>query len=60
MDLPLGFEEMGSSNKVCRLRKPLYSLEQSARAWFDRFRKAIKSHDFTQAQADHTLLFKYS
>ena len=46
MDLPLGFEEMSSSNKVCRLRKSLHVLKQLPKAWFDIFGKVIKSRNF--------------
>ena len=35
-------------------------MKQTPIAWFDRFGKEIKSHDFTQAQVDHTLFFKHS
>lgn len=42
MSLPPGFEENLVSNKFCRLRKSLYGLEQSPRAWFERFGKTVK------------------
>ena len=44
--------------KVFRLKKALYELKQSPRAWFDRFTKAIRQHDYKHAQADHTLFYK--
>ena len=46
MSLPPGFEEMLGSDKVCRLRKSLYGLKQSLRAWFERFGKAVISYGF--------------
>ena len=58
MDIPPGFNN-GSSGKVAKLRKSLYGLKQSPRAWFDKFVKAIKRQGYTQAQADHTLFFKH-
>ena len=47
MDLPLIF--YSDHGKVCRLRKSLYRLKQSLRAWFCRFMKAIQHHGFIQA-----------
>lgn len=37
----------------------LYELEQSPRAWFERFGKAIKS-GYGQSQADHTMFYENS
>ena len=47
MDIPLGFERVYGMGKVCRLRKSLYGLKQSPRAWFDRFSKAVKCHGYS-------------
>jgi len=60
MDLPPGFEKSLGTNKVCRLKKSLYGLKQSPRAWFERFGKAVKSYGYIQSQADHTLFFKHA
>ena len=59
MDLPPGFEK-GNKRKTCKLKKSLYGLKQSPRAWFERFTKSIKIYGFTQGQADHTMVFKHS
>ncbi|GAA0171589.1 transmembrane signal receptor [Lithospermum erythrorhizon] len=53
---PPGFED--KTNKVCKLKKSLYGLKQSPRAWFDKFSNEVKTHGFRQSQADHTLLTK--
>ena len=37
MEQPLGFVAQEESGLVCRLRRSLYGLKQSPRAWFDRF-----------------------
>ncbi|CAL5375989.1 unnamed protein product [Camellia sinensis] len=34
MDIPPGFEDHQTEGKVCKLRKSLYGLKQSPRAWF--------------------------
>ena len=60
MGLPPGFEKQLGSHKVCRLKKSLYGLKQSPRAWFERFGKIVKGHGYTQRQADHTLFYRHS
>ena len=45
-------------NQVCRLKKSLYGLKQSPRAWFERLTKVVKRQGYTQGQSDHTLFFK--
>ena len=54
MDIPAGLETTSNFNKVCRLRKSLYGLKQSPRAWFERFTKVVKGYGFVQCQSDHT------
>ena len=58
MTLPLGFSKRGEENKVCKLKKSLYGLKQSPRAWFNRFTKVIKGEGYCQGQSDHTMFFK--
>ncbi|GMI96958.1 hypothetical protein HRI_003365100 [Hibiscus trionum] len=58
MDFPPGFE--GSKGQVCKLKKSLYGLKQSPRAWFNRFAKAMSSRHYIQGQADHTLFYKHT
>ena len=60
MSQPPGFEEHLGEEKVCRLRKSLYGLKQSCRAWFGRFGKVVKGHGYTQSQVDHTMLYMHS
>ena len=59
MDIPAGLETTSNFNKVCRLRKSLYGLKQSPRAWFERFTKVVKGYGFVQCQSDHTLFVKH-
>ncbi|CAM8951545.1 unnamed protein product [Rhodiola kirilowii] len=59
MEPPPGFiEKFG--NKVCKLKRSLYGLKQSPRAWFERFTNFLKSQGYTQGQSDHTLFVKKS
>ncbi|CAA0818853.1 cysteine-rich RLK (RECEPTOR-like protein kinase) 8 [Striga hermonthica] len=45
-------------NEVCRLKKSLYGLKQSPRAWFGRFTQAMKKYGYRQSHSDHTLFLK--
>ena len=60
MDPPPGFEKEFGEDKVCRLKKSLYGLKQSPRAWFERFGKVIRRYGYTQSQADHTMFYRHS
>ena len=60
MSLPPGFEEELGIGRVCRLKKSLYGLKQSPRAWFERFGKVVRRFGFIQSQADHTMFYKHS
>lgn len=43
---------------MCKLKKSLYGLNQSLKAWFKRFTKTILTNDYSQCQAHHTLFVK--
>ncbi|KAK1422393.1 hypothetical protein QVD17_25482 [Tagetes erecta] len=58
MEAPPGFKEDFKEKEVCRLKKSLYGLKQSPRAWFGRFTHAMKSYGFKQSNSDHTLFLK--
>lgn len=59
MDPPLGFEQKFGT-KVCRLKKSLYGLKQSLRAWFEKLTSFVKKQGYSQAQTDHTMFIKHS
>ncbi|RVX00255.1 Retrovirus-related Pol polyprotein from transposon RE1 [Vitis vinifera] len=42
MEQPPGFVAQGESGLVCRLRRSLYGLKQSPRAWFSRFSSVVQ------------------
>jgi len=59
MKLPPGCIMQTQGNiQVCRLRKSLYGLKQSPRAWFERFTKFMKSIGYKQSNSDHTIFLK--
>ena len=50
-------------NKVCLLKKALYGLKRSSRAWFGRFGrfdKVMIANGYKQSQGDHTLFIRHS
>ncbi|KAH9763832.1 retrovirus-related pol polyprotein from transposon RE1 [Citrus sinensis] len=46
------------NQKVCKLKKSLYGLKQSPRAWFGKFTKAMVRFGYNQSNSDHTLFIK--
>ena len=58
MDLPLSIHVTSKEGVVCRLRKSLYGLKQSPRAWFGRFATSMKKFGYVQSNSDHTLFLK--
>nr|GFA61836.1 putative ribonuclease H-like domain-containing protein [Tanacetum cinerariifolium] len=58
MEAPPGFSKHFKIRKACQLKKSLYGLKQSPRAWFGRFTLAMKRYGFKQSNSDHTLFLK--
>ena len=58
MEIPPGFSNEYEGNKVYKLKKSLYGLKQSPRAWFDRLTKVLKNQGYQQGQSYHTMFFK--
>ncbi|RVW53241.1 Retrovirus-related Pol polyprotein from transposon TNT 1-94 [Vitis vinifera] len=59
MDLPPGcMVSEKQCQKVCKLKKSLYGLKQSSRAWFGRFTKSMRAFGYRQSNSDHTLFLK--
>lgn len=48
MDIHSGFTTPQTGGKVCILKKSLYGLKQSPRAWFDRFRRTVCGMGYMQ------------
>ncbi|KAL9250699.1 Retrovirus-related Pol polyprotein from transposon RE1-like protein [Drosera capensis] len=47
--------ETAGENHVCCLRKSLYGLKQSPRAWFEKFNKVVYAIGFSRSSADSSL-----
>ena len=58
MEAPPGFSEEFEQGKVCKLKKTLYGLKQSPRAWFGRFTEVMKKYGYQRSNSDHTLFIK--
>ena len=57
---PLGyFLKKNNTSDVCHLRKSIYGLKQSPRAWFRKFSKTMLSTGYAQSEGDHTLFIKH-
>jgi Reverse transcriptase (RNA-dependent DNA polymerase) len=54
IEIPPDFANEQLRDKVCRLKRSLYDLKQSPRAWFERFSMAMKRLGYRQSNADHT------
>lgn len=59
MNISQGFDKEVGSNKVCKIKIPLYVLKQSPRIWFGKFIRMMIDVAFKQTQGDHTLFIKY-
>nr|GEZ27512.1 putative ribonuclease H-like domain-containing protein [Tanacetum cinerariifolium] len=59
MEAPPGFSHSFRTREVSRLKRSLYGLKQSPRAWFGRFTLAMKKYGFKQSNSDHTLFLKH-
>ncbi|PRQ43270.1 putative RNA-directed DNA polymerase [Rosa chinensis] len=59
MSLPPGYVAASPGDFVCKLRKSLYGLKQSPRAWFGRFSQFMRKVGYKQSNSDHTLFLKH-
>nr|KYP55651.1 Retrovirus-related Pol polyprotein from transposon TNT 1-94 [Cajanus cajan] len=57
MEQPPGFVAQGESGLVCRLRRSLYGLKQSPRAWFGKFSHVVQNFGLKRSEADHSVFY---
>ena len=55
MKLPEGIKGNYSTNQVCRLKKAIYGLKQSPRAWYAKLSHALLNIGFIKSDADNSL-----
>ena len=60
MEQPPGFVAQREIGKVCHLRKSLYGLKQSPRAWFGKFSQAVKKFGLQKSKSDHSVFYRNS
>ncbi|XP_070040209.1 uncharacterized protein [Nicotiana tomentosiformis] len=60
MDQPPGFVAQGESNLVCRLKRSLYGLKQSPRAWFGRFSSVVQQFGMSRSEVDHSVFYRHN
>ncbi|KAI5347547.1 hypothetical protein L3X38_000434 [Prunus dulcis] len=58
MDPLPGIPVTSKKGMVCKLRKSLYGLKQSSRAWFGSFVASMRKSGYVQSNSDHTLFLK--
>ncbi|RVW73310.1 Retrovirus-related Pol polyprotein from transposon RE2 [Vitis vinifera] len=60
MEQPPGFVAQGESGLVCRLRRSLYGLKQSPRAWFSRFSSVVQEFGMFRSIANHSVFYHHN
>ena len=60
MQIHQGYENHTIKGKLCTLKRALYGLKQSPRAWFWKFTKIMELLEYRQCNGDHTLFFLHS
>ncbi|GAB2268978.1 Belongs to the helicase [Dionaea muscipula] len=60
MEQPPGFVAQGECDCVCRLKKSLYELRQSLRAWFGRFNSVVLEFRLHQSVKDPSVFYRTS
>ena len=57
MEQPKGFVKPGEEHLVCKLKKSLYGLKQSPRAWNKKLHEQLDQAGFTRCEADHSVYY---
>jgi hypothetical protein len=52
---PLGFESLKYPDRVSKLSKALYRLNQASRAWYARLKMFLLQHEYVMGSVDKTL-----
>lgn len=58
IEQPQGFEVFGKESHVCRLKKALYGLKKSPRAWYAHINSYLMTMGFTKSKENTNLYFK--
>ena len=60
MEQSPGFVAQGESGLECKLRRSLYGLKQSPRAWFSPFSSMVQEFGMIRSTANHSVFYHYS
>nr|CAN75245.1 hypothetical protein VITISV_014213 [Vitis vinifera] len=60
MEQPPGFVAQGEYGLVCRLRRSLYGLKQSPRAWFSCFSSVVQEFGMFRSTSDHSVFYHHN
>ncbi|RVX10877.1 Retrovirus-related Pol polyprotein from transposon TNT 1-94 [Vitis vinifera] len=60
MEQSPGFVAQGESGLVCRLRRSLYGLKQSPRAWYSRFSSVVQEFGMFRSTVDHSVFYHHN
>nr|GEV55611.1 retrovirus-related Pol polyprotein from transposon TNT 1-94 [Tanacetum cinerariifolium] len=60
MEQPSRFISQGEFGRVCKLKKSLYNLKQSSRAWFGKFSNAVIEFGLRRSVYDHFIFYSSS
>ena len=60
MEQPPRFVAQGEIGRVCRLRKSLYGLKQSPRAWFGKFSEVIEKSGMQKSKSNYSVFYRNS
>ncbi|RVW86926.1 Retrovirus-related Pol polyprotein from transposon RE1 [Vitis vinifera] len=60
MEQPPGFVAQRESGLVCRIRRSLYGLKQSPRAWFNRFSSVVQEFGIFRNTANHSVFYHHN
>ena len=58
MEQPPRYVAQGESHMVCRLKKAIYGLKQSPRAWFDKFSTVVSAYGLKRTTSDHSVFVR--
>ena len=60
MSQPIGYEEFGKENMVCKLEKSIYGLKQDSRQWYLMFDEVVTVNGFKENIIDQCIYMKVS
>ena len=60
MEQPPGFVAHRESGLACKLRRSLYGMKQSPRAWFCQFSSVVQEFSMIRGIPDHSIFYHHT